>query len=377
MKKSIVTTACILVPVLALVILGFSLVGLSQTVGEIRTEISRSDADVILASADIGNETVVSVPIIYYDQVMDDCVNIYDNFKQLTERQFEWTTCGYLNENSETGIIDSLLDSEFLPIAIGGEKIANRGINSTSFKRWFSNVDGKSQSYASNLNLTYDATSTAFKYESDEYYPLTKIGNTNEIVNRDGENHLFTLNLGVPFQVLADGNEEFSIYADDDTWVFLDDQMVIDMGGIHDAMTGRFEIMNNGEVYSAVENEEFAYTGVKLSANTGTIVRVFHADRNSNSSVFHIGFKNMVLNIAKNPVLARKDDPERIVAYNPEEPSYVAPLGESLTVRPDSSEAMVTAAIAQVTVIIMMIILFAITTSVALQYSRRDRIQGE
>lgn len=377
MKKSIVTTACILVPVLALVILGFSLVGLSQTVGEIRTEISRSEADVILASADIGNDTVVSVPIIYYDQVMDDCVNMYDDFKQMTERQFEWTTCGYYNENFETGIIDSLLDSEFLPIAANGEKTTNRGISKESFKRWFHNIEGKSQSYAGNLNLKYDASDISFKYESDEFYPLTKIGGTNDIVNRDGENHLFTLNLGVPFQVLADGNEEFSIYADDDTWVFLDDQMVIDMGGIHDGMTGRFKIVNNGEVYSAINNEEYAYTGVKLSAETGTIVRVFHADRDSRSSVFHISFKNMLLNTAKNPVLARKDDPERIVAYNPEEPSYVAPLGESLTVRPNSSEAMVTAAIAQVTVIIMMIILFAITTSVALQYSRRDRIQGE
>ena len=40
------------------------------------------------------------------------------------------------------------------------------------------------------------------------------------------------------------------------------------------------------------------------------------------------------------------------VAYDPENPSYVAPLGESLTVRPDRSRAVLTATIAQVGIVV-------------------------
>ena len=111
-----------------------------------------------------------------------------------------------------------------------------------------------------------------------------------EAVNRDGNNHLFTFNLGVPVRVLADGNEEFSIYADDDTWVYIGDKIVIDMGGVHEATTARFKINNEGEVYSAVNGEEFAYSGVKLTRDTGAIVRIFHADRDSTESVFSMRF---------------------------------------------------------------------------------------
>ena len=54
MKKTVVSVVCAVVPVLALVAIGFALSNLSQTVGELRTEIGRSEADAILASVDMG-----------------------------------------------------------------------------------------------------------------------------------------------------------------------------------------------------------------------------------------------------------------------------------------------------------------------------------
>ncbi len=367
-KKFFAVSLMMLASVMAAVI--FVLLGLAGTVEELSVEMGRSEADAILASAEISEETVVAVPILYYDQVADPCVNIYDDLA--AERQFEWAECGYYSEAYETGLTEADLNEEYLPVAAGGELLANRGLD---FTRWFSTVEGKSKSYAGKLTFNYDAAS--FSYESEEFYPLDNItmagSAANEVVNEDGRNHLFTLNLGVPVEILLDGEEEFSITADDDTFVFIGSELVLDMGGVHKPMTGQFKIMKNGEVYTSIQSEDFAYSGVKLDEGA-TIVRVFHADRNSPESVFKINFSNMLLNLTSSTLASTG---EIQVAYDPENPSYIAPLGESLTVTPDTNRAILVSAVAQIAVLGALLVLFLMTISLVSRYSRRDHIREE
>ncbi|MBO4276178.1 fibro-slime domain-containing protein [Candidatus Saccharibacteria bacterium] len=349
--------------------------GVNGAVDDLEVALNENTANVILASAEVKNDTVVSVPILYYDQVMDECVNLYDgDTTAIRARQFEWDTCGYHESKLETGLVGAELDAEFLPVGVGGELLSNSGLSGDSFSRWFKSVEGKSKSYASVLSLTYDDRIASFGYRSEDFYPLDEIDlAADESVNSDGHNHLFTLSLGVPFRVLADGREEFSIEADDDTWVFVGNSLVIDMGGVHDAMMGRFRINEVGEVYAAVGNIEFAYTGVTLNEGDGAIVRIFHADRNSKSSLFGVRMTNMVPNVM-NTTLAKSEGSVE-VAYDPANPSYVAPLGESLAVGPDNRQSLMAMIVIQVVTLGAMGALVVVSISVAYRYSRRDRNQ--
>ena len=349
--------------------------GVNGAVDDLEVALNENTANAILASAEVKNDTVVSVPILYYDQVMDECVNLYDgDTTAIRARQFEWDTCGYHESKLETGLVGAELDAEFLPVGVGGELLSNSGLSGDSFSRWFKSVEGKSKSYASVLSLTYDDRIASFGYRSEDFYPLDEIDlAADESVNSDGHNHLFTLSLGVPFRVLADGREEFSIEADDDTWVFVGNSLVIDMGGVHDAMMGRFRINEVGEVYAAVGNIEFAYTGVTLNEGEGAIVRIFHADRNSKSSLFGVRMTNMVPNVM-NTTLAKSEGSVE-VAYDPANPSYVAPLGESLAVGPDNRQSLMAMIVIQVVALGAMGALVVVSISVAYRYSRRDRNQ--
>ena len=349
--------------------------GVNGAVDDLEVALNENTANAILASAEVKNDTVVSVPILYYDQVMDECVNLYDgDTTAIRARQFEWDTCGYHESKLETGLVGAELDAEFLPVGVGGELLSNSGLSGDSFSRWFKKKKKKSKSYASVLSLTYDDRIASFGYRSEDFYPLDEIDlAADESVNSDGHNHLFTLSLGVPFRVLADGREEFSIEADDDTWVFVGNSLVIDMGGVHDAMMGRFRINEGGEVYAAVGNIEFAYTGVTLNEGDGAIVRIFHADRNSKSSLFGVRMTNMVPNVM-NTTLAKSEGSVE-VAYDPANPSYVAPLGESLAVGPDNRQSLITMIVIQVVTLGAMGALVVVSISVAYRYSRRDRNQ--
>lgn len=358
-------------------VLVITLLGLSRTVDELGVEVAKNKADVILASANVNNDTLVTVPILYYDQKMDACADLYDMDANsiINARQFEWQSCGYYDLGIETGLVEPELDAMYLPVALGGELVPNRGMAGESFKRWFNVVDGVSSSYASTIGLIYDSENARFSYESEDFYPLDGIVVPDEVVNQDGKNHLFTLNLGVPFKALLSGEEEFAIAADDDTWVFVGNRLVIDMGGVHNTTTGRFKINKAGEIYAGVEGESLAFTGVKLERDSETIVRVFHADRNSEGSTFKLSFSNIVLNVV-NSALAREDGGVE-VAYDPANPSYVPPLGESLTVGPDKTKLLAATISIQMMALGAIVVVIIVAISVAWRYSHRDRSQEE
>jgi fibro-slime domain-containing protein len=181
------------------------------------------------------------------------------------------------------------------------------------------------------------------------------------------------MNLGLPIRVLEDGNEEFPITADDDTFVFMGNRLVIDMGGVHSATTGRFRITKDGEVYAGVDGEGLGYTGVNLERENGAIIRIFHADRNSSESVFKMEIRGMVLNLTE-ATLART---EAIVAYDPMNPGYVAPLGESSTVGPNLERIFAIAVSTQGLILGLLAICLAVVISLVVRYLRRARNQEE
>ena len=76
-----------------------------------------------------------------------------------------------------------------------------------------------------------------------------------------------------------------------------------------------------------------------------------------------------------NTTLAKNGSVE--VAYDPADPSYVAPLGESMTVKPDRSRSLTTAIAIQMMLVCGLGVLLVVFISVAYRYLRRDHSQAE
>lgn len=331
-----------------------AIAGLSGAVSEIHNKSVAKTPDAILASAGVSEDEFVALPVLYYDQKADECVNLYDVslHRALYARQFEWTECGYHNREIEQGLAEFELDDKYMPVAVEGGLTSNRGID---FNRWFNAVDGKSASYSGVLEMKYLANGAKFVFEAEDFYPLDEVEfSAGDFTNKDGHNHLFTMNFAVPFTVLASGSEEFEIRADDDTFVFVGDKLVIDMGGIHGATVGRFIINKDGEIYAGVDGEDLAYSGVNVESGEGSIVRIFHADRDSKDSTFDVRFIGMNLSVT-NSELAQSGGVQ--IAYDPSDPTYVAPLGETSVFRPDSTKGLVIMATIEGVMVVAMSIL--------------------
>lgn len=338
MKKKKQNAKILNLTVLGILVLGVlvSVFGISQTVNNIKDEAISATPEAVLASAGVEDGAEISLPVIYIDQKMDECVNLYDlNVRnQLEERQFEWSSCGYDRSEVEQGLVAYELGGDFLPVLKRGNYIPNRGLENAD--RWFEAVDGKSEEYTGTFKLNYQAKKTTdFSFFSDKFYPVDEATfSKGDVVNRDGHNHLFTMNLTLPVKVVANGEESFAITADDDTFVFIGNKLVIDMGGVHDATTGRFEVRENGEVYAGIGGGDLAYSGVTVGKDDDSAIRIFHADRDAKESIFSIQARGLKPN-AINTQMAGTDGVR--VAYDPNDPSYIAPLGESTVFRPSGT----------------------------------------
>ena len=348
-----------------------AIVGLSSTMGAIDEIAISKSPTAILANAGLSEEKDVFLSVAYFDRRSDECVNVYDlNAKSgLKSRQFEWSSCKYYNKEIEKGLVEYDLSEEYLPVATGkGQLTPNQGLD--NFDGWFETVEGKSASYTGALKLEYQADGAEFAFHHDQFYPLDGAEFSNgDAVNKDGHNHLFTMSFAVPFTVLSSGEEGFAIRADDDTFVYVGDKLALDMGGIHDATTGKFVISSEGEVYAAVGDEDLAYSGIKLNAGDGSIVRIFHADRDSSDSMFEVRFSGMSLTITDAKLANREGDGVQI-AYDPTDPSYVAPLGETSVVKPDGTRGFIVMA----TVEGVMVVVFSVLMAGAIRSVVRRRL---
>ena len=349
-------------------VLGFLFVGLGSTIDGMKQEAVSRAPEAILASAGVSEDREVLLPVSYYDQVSDTCVNLYNSEKsdELYARQFEWESCGYFHKEIESGLVEYELGEDHLPIFVSGSLTPNRGL--ADAKRWFEAVEGKSASYIGAIKMEYQQNGASFFFTRDEFYPLDDAKfSEGDIVNKDGHNHLFTMNFAVPFTVLNSGSEMFEIEADDDTFVFVNDKLAIDMGGIHDPIYSRFVIKENGEIYTGIGAEELAFSGIKLERGAGSMIRIFHADRDANESIFNVKFTGMNITIVDTKMAQNGRGDSMQIAYDPTDPTYQAPLGQSVVIKPDNTKGYMIMATIEGILIVVFSIMIAIAVKIVMQ----------
>lgn len=95
------------------------------------------------------------------------------------------------------------------------------------------------------------------------------------------------------------GGERFDFAGDDDTWVFVNGQLALDIGGLHVPKNGYFvlhESDGSAQVWSQVEEERqgLAEHGIDLGLRIGGVyeVAMFQAERNECGSNFKVTLKN-------------------------------------------------------------------------------------
>lgn len=179
----------------------------------------------------------------------------------------------------QPGQVASTLGADGLPVWQGPAKPGFT--NEANFNQWYRDVPGVNTRIDSSLTFTETAPGSGiFAFGDSSFFPLDGIGFGNQ---GRAHNFHFTMQLSTTFTYT--GGETFSFTGDDDLYVFINDELVIDLGGVHGAVNGSVDLdtlgLTPGENYSfdlffaerhTTQSNFFAETSIVFDNNNGGVV---------------------------------------------------------------------------------------------------------
>ncbi|MEI9942521.1 MAG: fibro-slime domain-containing protein [Pseudomonadota bacterium] len=152
-----------------------------------------------------------------------------------TQSDFELPVVGNVNDR---GMVESTIGADRTPVYAGHPITRTTPSGQAGFDVWYHDTPGVNVTIPYDLQLAADPqTPGGFFYEDRSFFPIDEQGFGNE-GNRN--NFHFTLETHTTF--VYRGGEVFTFAGDDDVWVFIADQLVIDLGGLHTIETSSVKL---------------------------------------------------------------------------------------------------------------------------------------
>lgn len=163
---------------------------------------------------------------------------------------FEGTISGV-----QTGLVNSTLAGKNpVYIGAGGGGVAAGGIQSNAtFQQWYNDTAGVNLSAPLSLTLTETSPGSGiYGFSDTTFFPIDGMMAGNQ---GRPHNYHFTYELNTSFTYKA--GQSFSFTGDDDVWVFINNKLVVDLGGVHGAASGTVNLDTLGLV--AGNNYDFDF----------------------------------------------------------------------------------------------------------------------
>ena len=181
----------------------------------------------------------------------------------------------FLNgNNSKNTVLGKVYENVTFPFVKKAMRSSSTESKGTLDYWYFNSSDQEATN--KNLQLKYDATDEYFLQSNDEevkgsttkeatangnYFPLNsskQSGKASQLNYGFGQKFDLKFRLTSDGKVLDSANSEvpieFNFSGDDDVWVFIDGQLVLDIGGDHGVVTGRIDFANKKATVSSAKN---------------------------------------------------------------------------------------------------------------------------
>ena len=172
--------------------------------------------------------------------------------------------------NDDRDIVSPELGSDEKPVYAGHPTTpTTSGVQ--NFNEWYRDVPGINASMTISLPLTTTASAPDFfVYNNLSFFPID-----NQLFGNDGLSHNYHFTLEIHTSFSYRGGEIFSFSGDDDTWVFVNRSLGINLGGIHSTESATIDLDASASALGLIEGERYN-------------LDIFFAERHTTGSTFTI-----------------------------------------------------------------------------------------
>jgi len=170
---------------------------------------------------------------------------------------------------SLTGIVEDRIGADRKPVyAHPGMTAVTSG--PAEFNEWYRDVDRVNLTFAVAIPLT-EGPPGNFVFDDPDFFPLDGMGWPGE--ERLGHNFHFTTEIHATFRYR--GGEVFTFRGDDDVFLFINDRLALDLGGVHGVESGTVDF-----------DASAAALGITVGGTYS--LDIFHAERHTRESNFRL-----------------------------------------------------------------------------------------
>ncbi|WP_394832465.1 fibro-slime domain-containing protein [Pendulispora rubella] len=197
----------------------------------------------------------------------------------------------YQGDEATTGIVAadlSLPDRKPAYVGDGPHHYPNQPnkfetTSKVAFESWYHDVDGNGLNANKRITVPLelketvtDAGAKHYVFDDRTFFPIDGKGWGNGPKPQNGSaDHNFAFTTEAHFSFVYKGGEEFTFRGDDDLWLFINDKLAIDLGGLHPELLATVNLDDEAARLGLVKGQRYP-------------MDLFHAERHTTASRFRI-----------------------------------------------------------------------------------------